>query len=67
MLAWPIIRQRPRASAWAFAVAGLADLGYLGAFVIPGFVRPSTWIAGPTLWLAGGLFSAIAARNRRPA
>lgn len=63
-LAWPIFRQRPAAASWAFAIAGLADIGYLAAFVIPGFVKPATWIAGPTLWLAGGLFGWLARRAR---
>jgi len=39
-----------------------ADLGFLFAIVLPGYMRPIDWIPGPLFWLLGAIFSSIGRR-----
>jgi len=45
------------------AVVSLADLGFIGAVLLPGYVEPVVGIWGPILWLLASIFSTIGIRQ----
>lgn len=47
------------------AVVSLADFGFLGAIVIPGFMRSFEAFLGPLLWLLGAAFTTWGRRSGR--
>jgi len=53
-----------RAGYWAnLAVVSLADIGFIVAVLIPGYIKLSMGIWGPVLWILAALFSTIGIKN----
>lgn len=46
------------------AVVSLADIGFIGAILIPGYVSPMVGIWGPILWVLAVYFSTKGIRNK---
>lgn len=45
------------------AVVSLADLGFIGAVLLPGYVEPMVGIWGPILWILASSFSTLGIRQ----
>jgi len=46
------------------AVVSLADIGFIGAVLIPGYVSLMVGIWGPILWILAVIFSTIGIKNK---
>lgn len=57
-----------KAGYWSnLAVVSLADIGFIGFVLIPGYVSLMVGIWGPLLWVLAVIFSTIGLRNKLPA
>lgn len=53
-----------RAGYWAnLAVVSLADIGFIVAILIPGYIDPIIGVWGPILWLLAVLFSTLGRKH----
>lgn len=49
------------------AVVSLADIGFIAAVLIPGYIRVELGIWGPLLWMLAAVFTTLGIKNTRGA